>query len=269
MLPAKPGKLGTRLTLSYAAMLLCALVVFTVGTAAIFHFQLRRQLGHYAVQDIETVEGLMYFTPEGRLEVNENYHNHPQSKEVLERYLEVRSPDGALLFRNERLGDRTLGGNPTAEEGVGGYSERSCDGAFGNLQAELQEFTVDPRRSPAGVLCRHPADESPDLVARLGPTAAAPRKPAPIQAKSRAMPSDHRLRLDDYQNIRPSRPQAPKGGPEKAVEAIQWRPRAFAFQHSDLLPQGEDLKRSSEAASEENTEGRENGRDQIEHESTL
>ncbi len=125
MLPTKPGKLGTRLTLSYAVMLLCALVVFTAGTAAIFHFQLRRQLGHYAIQDIETVEGLMYFTPQGQLEVNENYHNHPQSKEVLERYLEVRSPDGALLFRNERLGDRALGGNPAPDEGVGGYSERS------------------------------------------------------------------------------------------------------------------------------------------------
>jgi hypothetical protein len=53
------------------------------------------------------------------------------------------------------------------------------------------------------------------------------------------------------------------------VEAIQWRPRAFAFQHGDLLAQGEDLKRSSEAAAEENTEGGEYGRDQIEHESTL
>ena len=63
--------------------------------------------------------------------------------------------------------------------------------------------------------------------------------------------------------------ESPKGGPEEAVEAIQWRPRAFAFQHGDLLPQGEDLKRSGEAASEENTEGKENGRDQIEHESTL
>ncbi len=125
MLPTKAGKLGTRLTLSYAVMLLCALLVFTAGTAAIFHFQLRRQLGHYAIQDIETVEGLMYFTPEGRLKVNEDYHNHPQSKEVLERYLEVRSPDGALLFHNQRLGDQALGGNPAADEGVGGYSEKS------------------------------------------------------------------------------------------------------------------------------------------------
>jgi hypothetical protein len=90
------------------------------GTAAIFHFQLQRQLGHYAIQDIETVEGLMSLTPQGALKVNEDYHNHPESKEVLERFLEVRSPAGLLLFRNERLGNQTLGGPPSAGEGVGG-----------------------------------------------------------------------------------------------------------------------------------------------------
>jgi heavy metal sensor kinase len=105
-------------------MLVSALLLFMAGTAAIFYFQLQRQLGHYAIQDIETVEGLMSFTPDGLLRVNENYHNHPESKEVLERFLEVRSPDGSLLFRNERLGDQALGGAPSGGEGVGGYSER-------------------------------------------------------------------------------------------------------------------------------------------------
>ena len=66
----------------------------------------------------------MSLTPQGALRVNEDYHNHPESKEVLERFLEVRSPDGALLFRNERLGRQTLGGPPSVDEGVGGYSER-------------------------------------------------------------------------------------------------------------------------------------------------
>jgi heavy metal sensor kinase len=105
-------------------MLVSALVVFMAGTAAIFYFQLQLQLGHYAIQDIETVEGLMSFTPDGLLRVNENYHNHPESKEVLERFLEVRSPAGLLLFRNERLRDQALGGAPADSEGVGGYSER-------------------------------------------------------------------------------------------------------------------------------------------------
>ena len=115
------------------------------GTAAVFHFQLQRQLGHYAVQDIETVEGLMSLTPEGALKVNEDYHNHPESKEVLERFLEVRSPDGRLLFRNERLGNQTLGGHPAANEGVAGYSERSF-----RLQDGTQVLMVSRRHSIGG-----------------------------------------------------------------------------------------------------------------------
>src|ERR1700679_3679325 len=116
MFPTRPGRLGTRLTLSYVVMLVSALVLFMAGTAAIFYFQLERQLGHYAVQDIETVEGLMSFTPGGLLKVNEDYHNHPESKDLLERLLEVRSPNGLLLFRNERLGGRTLGDAPDSDE---------------------------------------------------------------------------------------------------------------------------------------------------------
>jgi heavy metal sensor kinase len=145
MFLAKPGRLGTRLTLSYAVILVSALLVFMAGTSLIFHFQLQRQLAHYAIQDIETVEGLMSFTPQGLLKVNENYHNHPESKEVLERFLEVRSPEGKLLFHNERLGDRTLGGAPAADEGVGGYSERSF-----RLKDGTQVLMVSRRHSIGG-----------------------------------------------------------------------------------------------------------------------
>ena len=74
------------------------------GTCALLFWQLRSQLDHFAVQEIETVEGLFYFTPDGQLHMREDYHNHPESKDVIERYLEVLSPDGTVLLRNERLG---------------------------------------------------------------------------------------------------------------------------------------------------------------------
>ena len=88
-------------------------------------WQLRTQLDRYNIQDVETVEGLLYFTPGGQLELREDYHNHPESKLVLERLLEIRSPDGAVLYRNQRLQNRSLGGQPFAGEGVGGYSNRA------------------------------------------------------------------------------------------------------------------------------------------------
>jgi hypothetical protein len=121
----RPRNLRTRLTLWYVAMLAMLLVLAWGGTCALLFLQLRNQLDHFAIQEVETVEGLFYFTPDGQLHMREDYHNHPESKEVLDRYLEVLTLDGTILLRNERLGGRTLDGELLAREGVGGYSERS------------------------------------------------------------------------------------------------------------------------------------------------
>jgi heavy metal sensor kinase len=101
------------------------LVLAWGGTFALLFLQLRSQLDHFAIQEVETVEGLLYFTPRGELQMREDYHNHPESKDVIDRFVEVLSPEGSVLYRNERLGDRLLGGLPFAGEGVGGYSVRS------------------------------------------------------------------------------------------------------------------------------------------------
>ncbi len=97
----------------------------------------------------------------------------------------------------------------------------SGDSALGDLEADLQKFPVDLRCSPVRILSRHAADESPNLLTQLGSAAARPRSPAPVQAKARTMPSDHRLRFHNDQNIRPSWPYVPQRGPEEAVEAVQ------------------------------------------------
>src|ERR1041384_1586853 len=121
----RPRHLRTRLTLWYVSGLAILLIFAWAGTCGLLFWQLRNQLGHLSIQEVETVEGLLYFTPQGQVRLKEDYHNHPQSKDVIERYLEVRGADGTVLYRNERLGNRALGGPPFREEGVGGYSERS------------------------------------------------------------------------------------------------------------------------------------------------
>lgn len=122
----RPRRVRTRLTLWYLLVLAAVLVVSWSLTAAFLFFQMRNQLDHYAVQDIETVEGLLYFDAGGRLLLHEDYHNHPESKRVLERFLEVRSPDGGVLYRNERLAGQELGGSPIPREGQNQYSNRSA-----------------------------------------------------------------------------------------------------------------------------------------------
>lgn len=121
----RPRHLRTRLTLWYVAGLAILLVLAWAGTCGLLFWQLRNQLGHFSIQEIETVEGLLYFTPQGQVRLKEDYHNHPESKEVIERYLEVRGSDGSILYRNDRLRSRALGEFPFPSEGVGGYSERS------------------------------------------------------------------------------------------------------------------------------------------------
>jgi heavy metal sensor kinase len=121
----RPKHVRTRLTLLYMSVLAVVLILFWMGTAGLLFWQLRAQLSHYAVQDVETVEGLLFFAPDGSLKLRDDYHNHPESRRVLERFLEVLSPSGAVLFRNERLGSRWLGGALLPGEGIGGYSLRS------------------------------------------------------------------------------------------------------------------------------------------------
>jgi heavy metal sensor kinase len=124
------ARIGTRLALSYVLITAGAMVLFTAGTAAVLFLQLRAQLTHFAVEDIVTVEGLMSFTADGRLKVRDDYYNHPESRKVPERLLEVRALDGTLLYRNDRLANLTLGGAPLPGEGIGGFSQRS--GALSN-----------------------------------------------------------------------------------------------------------------------------------------
>ena len=106
-------------------MLAAVLGVYAAGAAFLLFWDLRLQLTHHAIEDIETVEGLLYFDPAGNLGFHDDYHNHPESKQIQERFLEVLAPDGRVLFRNDRLGTLALGGPIVDQEGRGGYSQRT------------------------------------------------------------------------------------------------------------------------------------------------
>jgi len=143
----RPTHLRTRLTLWFVSALAGLLILGWGATVAILFRQLQSQLDHFAIQEIETVEGLMYFTPQGELQMHEDYHNHPESKDVIDRFLEVLSPGGAVLYRNDRLGERRLGGAPFAGEGVGGYSvrsERLADGTRVRMVSRLHSLDGRP-----------------------------------------------------------------------------------------------------------------------------
>lgn len=127
----RPQHVRTRLTLWYVAGLAAVLLIYGGSTSAVMLVQLRSQLDHLAIEDLETVEGFLDFGPSGKVFLRNDYHDHPYPTNMQERMLEVWSPDGKLLYRNELLGSRALGGPPEAGEGVDSYSERSVSLADG------------------------------------------------------------------------------------------------------------------------------------------
>ncbi len=125
MMRLTPRYVRTRLTVWYVLVLGALLIVSAVGASSLMVLQMRSQLKRRTVQDLETVEGLLYFDRAGQLRFNEEYHNHPESKLVQDRYLEILSPVGAELYRNAHLGKLVMESAVFPGEGIGGYSERS------------------------------------------------------------------------------------------------------------------------------------------------
>jgi heavy metal sensor kinase len=120
----RPRYVRDRLTLWFVGIFALVLAAYIAGASLLEYWQLRNQLYHAEIQDLETVEGLLYFTPDGRLLLHEDYHSSPQSRLLLERYMEVLAPDGQVLLRNDRLGTMNLGGAPVPREGKGNYPSR-------------------------------------------------------------------------------------------------------------------------------------------------
>jgi heavy metal sensor kinase len=120
-----------RITLWYIGVFGLMLLLFICGATVLEYWQLTRQLYHAEIQDIETAEGLLGFALDGRLTLHEEYHNHPQSILLLDRYMEVLTPAGQVLLRNAKLQGQDLGGPPFPDEGISSYHERKVQLADG------------------------------------------------------------------------------------------------------------------------------------------
>lgn len=114
----------TRLTLWYVAIFGLLFAAYICSACFLQYWQLKQQLYHAEVQDMETVQGLLYFA-DGQLSLHEEYFNRPESRSLLDRMLEVLDSNGHVLFRNRKLDGNTLGGRLLPDEGVNGFFPRS------------------------------------------------------------------------------------------------------------------------------------------------
>src|ERR1700722_9851655 len=68
-----------------------------------------------------------------------------------------------------------------------------------DIDAELEEFSMDPRRSPQRIGNAHLADKLAYLRRYSWSAATAPRLPPPVRSEPGAVPFNHGLRLHDRQ----------------------------------------------------------------------
>src|SRR6516225_9351754 len=90
--------------------------------------------------------------------------------------------------------------------------------ALPNVDAELEQFTVDAGCTPSGVLAAHPADQIADFTGKRGSSRPAPPNlPRPEQTKAPAVPGNDRLGLNDSQRRAPVAPNGRQARPQQAV----------------------------------------------------
>jgi hypothetical protein len=115
---------------------------------------------------------------------------------------------------------------------------------------------------------RQATDQNPNLLGDLGSAAAWPGSPTPIETEAGAVPADHGLGLDDDQDVGPAGPKVAEGGPEASVQGVQYGPRPLAFEHGDLLTEGEDFEGGIAPTAKEDRDASNEREDGFEHELT-
>ncbi len=117
-----------------------------------------------------------------------------------------------------------------------------CHGGLPDIDAKLEQFAVDPWRSPKRVRDAHVANKLANVRRCLWPAAARSRFPAPIGSAPSAVPADHRLGLENFQRVQYSRSYAIERGKDKAVNVTERQPLwGFAPQHVELMSKDKDL----------------------------
>src|ERR1700722_12914058 len=107
-----------------------------------------------------------------------------------------------------------------------------------DIDAELEEFSMDPRRSQQRIGNAHLADKLAYPRRYSGSAPAAPRLPPPVRSEPGAVPFNRGLRLHDRQGARHLRSQTIQADEYQMVQHPERRPfRRLPLQHVKLMTQ--------------------------------
>src|SRR2546429_831635 len=111
-----------------------------------------------------------------------------------------------------------------------------------DFDAELEQLSMDPRRSPQRISNAHLVDKLAYVRGCSWSATTTSRLPAPIRSEARAMPTDDRIRLDDRQRIASLGKQSIEANKYQPIKNAKGLPsRSGSPQNVDLLPKHPDL----------------------------
>ena len=114
---------------------------------------------------------------------------------------------------------------------------------------------MDSRRAPSRVRLGHRVNQGADVGRHRRSSESAPTLPRPPQSEALSVPHNDGFRLHDGQRGSPSGPDARQHDPEPAIRLLEPdSPRSGAFEHRQLVPQGEDFEVECRARSREGWE---------------
>src|SRR5215471_102321 len=106
------------------------------------------------------------------------------------------------------------------------------DRRLGEIETQLEQLSVNSRRSPRRIFTGHAEDQGLELWAHRFPAAhpSGSRQPSPVQAKARAMPRHHGSRGHQHERLFPAGPDTSQGNPEELMHGRQSLTRTFRIQ---------------------------------------
>src|SRR5262249_11051211 len=110
-----------------------------------------------------------------------------------------------------------------------------ADGRLRHPKAELEQFAMNVWCTPKPIVHAHPPDQRPQFRSDLRPASLGAEFPAPVTAKSSAMPAHDGLRPQDYHGLENRRAPPIKLDEEQAIAVGELDPAAhLALQHNHL-----------------------------------
>jgi hypothetical protein len=130
---------------------------------------------------------------------------------------------------------------------------RNARQVLGEIDAELEQLTVNPRSAPEGIGARHSTNQFTDFRSYRWPAASVSALPSPVILEAFPVPSDHGPRLDDDKALSPSVPGAGEPQPEDTVSLQQAWVSGPPAENDQLLAEGQFLCNEASVLGKENS----------------